>query len=196
MPADLATDAIDQFETCLKNWLTDFTRGVQPQNRNREALAFIQENGQAVAWMADRYGLDRSPVLWVMRYLNAPGWTQKVAAAEENVEAVLLLLDDLRLKGSDGDNNASMRSVSEFIDGTRFKDINAVKRFLENHPEVPTAKPTSQRLMVHAGLFMAAVQAEKDRDFSAEKARSKRAAEYLARGAQSQQPSPRRRDAR
>jgi hypothetical protein len=92
-------------------------------------------------------------------------------------------------------DESSMRPISQFVDNERFKDISAVKRFLEQHPEITTRKTSAQRMDVHAGQFLAAVQEEKDRDCQAGKAQSRRMESHIQREAQ-QQEDRRRREAK
>jgi hypothetical protein len=91
------------------------------------------------------------------------------------------------------ENTEWFAPASEFVDGVRFKDIHAVKRFLKDHPEIQVDKPSPKRLNIHAGQFMKAKKAEKDMAFKAEGEQSKAMEEYLLnepRWQQEKRPRP------
>lgn len=79
-------------------------------------------------------------------------------------------------------------NASQFVDGRRFHNVNAVKRFLGDHPDVRTHKPARNRLLVHAGDMKRALKAERDEALAADKALTKQANSYLVEKARRQEP--------
>jgi hypothetical protein len=98
----------------------------------------------------------------------------------------------MRQGAQDRHDLSSYRNISEFVDGNRFKYPNAVKRFLEQHPEIDWYKPTANRFQVHAGQMMAALAQETEQALKTDEALTGKVAAYL----QAKQKPPRQREAR
>jgi hypothetical protein len=81
---------------------------------------------------------------------------------------------------SEPEDLSAYRNASEFLDGIRFKDIGALKRVLDKHPNIRRYKPAKNRLLVHAGDLMEFTQSEKEQALAADKTLAKTTNAYLS----------------
>jgi hypothetical protein len=75
--------------------------------------------------------------------------------------------------------NASV-ALNYKLNAVRLKDIHGLRRYLEAHPEIPTNKPSSKRLRVHAAALARSLQSEREQALAAEKATQKATSAYLS----------------
>jgi hypothetical protein len=125
----------------------------------RAILADLDMHGATVVRLVAQVGEDSSLVLgWLVAQAEPwnDTWTAGALAAVRHVVRHALVLAEAARGNADG---AAYRPAKEFLGQTGADTYKALQATLKAHPQIRTRKPSKNRLLIHAGDWLAATSA-------------------------------------